>query len=61
MLKLLPLLIRHRKLLMYFAPLVLDLIRANQGKLQGLVDRPDTTPRQDIEDAWKDGDFRWTD
>ncbi|MGI9383231.1 MAG: hypothetical protein ACR2PO_08750, partial [Methyloligellaceae bacterium] len=61
MLRLVPLLIKHRRLLLYFAPLVLDLIKSNQGKLKALVDRPDTTPRQDLEDAWRDGDFGWTD
>lgn len=61
MLKILPLLIKHRKLLMYFAPLVLDLLRRNEPKLKELVDRPETTPRQDLEDSWKDGDFGWTD
>ena len=42
-------------------PEVIEFLDRNKDVAKSKLDRPDTGPRQDLEDTWKDGDFGWTD
>ena len=46
-------------ILQILLPEVIKFLDKNKKVAKQKIDRPDTTPKQDLEDVWRDGDFNW--